>query len=87
MIHPRSWLAPIRLLVIQNKLINAQSRMIEQQRQELDRVRLDHYREVNALVEGWLIHHDQPELDMRPELLRFNMDLSDRIAQLEELIL
>lgn len=83
---PRSWLAPWKLLFIQNKLITAQARMIEQQNDQLNRIRLDHFREVNALVEGWLIHHDQPEIDMRPELMRFNLDLSDRIAQLEELI-
>ena len=84
--NPRSWLAPWKLLFIQNKLITAQARMIEQQNDQLNRIRLDHFREVNALVEGWLIHHDQPEIDMRPELMMFNLDLSDRIAQLEELI-
>ena len=84
--NPRSWLAPWKLLFIQNKLITAQARMIEQQNDQLNRIRLDHFREVNALVEGWLIHHDQPEIDMRPELMLFNLDLSDRIAQLEELI-
>ena len=84
--NPRQWLTPIRLLITQDKLIAAQARVIDQQQRQLDRIRLDHFREVNALVEGWLIHHEQPDIDMRPELQKFNRDLSDRIAALEELI-
>jgi len=89
----RSWLSSLRLFALQDRLIRNQTALLtyhESERvrleAELNRIRLNHFREINALVEGWLIHHEQPEMDMRPELLQFNADLNDRIAVLEELI-
>ena len=87
MINPREWLTPWRLLAAQQKLIVAQTTVIDWQAAELNRIRLAHFREINGLVDAWLVHHDQPEIDMRPGLLAFSTDLADRIAAIEELIL
>jgi hypothetical protein len=87
MINPRSWLTPWRLLVAQHRLIDAQQTVMEWQAAELNRIRLEHFREVHGIVDAWLVHHDQPEVDMRPELLSFSTQLGDRIAAIEELIL
>lgn len=83
---PRSWLAPWKILHLQDRIITAQRVEIDRLVDELNRVRLQHFREVHRIVDAWLIHHDQPETDMRPELLSFSGELGDQIAKLEELI-
>ena len=71
----------------QQILIRAQSRMIHEQETKIRSMQLDHCRELQELVIGWLVHTESPEIDMRPELVEFDIDLKHRIAALEEYVL
>jgi hypothetical protein len=83
----RRFLRTLDLLHIQNNLIIAQRSLIDQQREQLHRQALDHTRELQGLVAGWLIHCDTPETDLRPELAELERDLCGQIARLEEHVL
>jgi hypothetical protein len=83
----RRLLRTIDLLHVQNNLILAQRALISQQREQLNRQALEHTRELQGLVAGWLIHCDTPETDLRPELAELEHDLCVQIARLEEHVL
>ena len=80
----RSILRAFRLLEQQQHLINAQQRLIEDQNQRLQRLHLEHLREMRGLVAGWLIHHEQPEIDLREDLVALDRCLDNQAAWLEE---
>lgn len=80
-------LRTLDLIRAQNNLIAAQRALIESQRQQLHRQALNHTRELQGLVAGWLIHCDTPETDLRPELAELERDLCCQIARLEEHVL
>lgn len=65
-------------------LIRNQSALIAYQDNEIRQLQLDHVREMRGLVGGWLLHLEQPEIDMRPELAQLDMELGHRAARLEE---
>lgn len=75
-----------RLIGLQRALIKDQSRLINQQTDHLQRVHLEHARELRGLVSAWLLQMEQPEIDVRHELVQLDSELGDRIAVLEELI-
>lgn len=83
----RRVLRTLDLVRVQNHLIAAQRALIESQREQLHQQALDHTRELQGLVAGWLIHCDTPETDLRPELAELEQDLCWQIARLEEHVL
>ena len=74
----------MNMLVWQAGVIEQQERLIDDQTRELRRMTLNHARDMQGIVAGWLIHHEQPELDVRDALADFERDLSAQIAVLEE---
>lgn len=87
-------LRPFRLLEIQQRLINQQQDLIANQQRLLDdqqhqhrRVHLDYLREMRGLVAGWLLHLEQPELDLRHDLAELDQVLGHKVAELEEHVL
>lgn len=79
----RIWIA-LNLLEQQQRLISAQQQLIEDQNQRLQRLHLEHLREMRGLVAGWLIHHEQPEVDLREDLAALDRTLDHQAAVLEE---
>jgi hypothetical protein len=65
-------------------LIRLQANVIENLEAELNRTHLEYLREIQGIVSGWLIHTDQPELDIRGDLAEFDSLLGHRIAMHEE---
>jgi hypothetical protein len=66
------------------RLVRDQQKLIADQTRELRRAQLEHMREVQGLVSGWLIAIERPEVDMRPELVELERMLGTQIAVLEE---
>jgi hypothetical protein len=68
----------------QQALIDAQREMINNQRIENARIRLDHCRQLLGLASAWRIHMETPELDLRDDLTVMCNDWADMVATLEE---
>lgn len=68
-------------------LITAQKDMIEAQTRLRQHEQLDHAREIQGMVAGWLLSLEQPELDIRGDLVDLEHKLRNQIATLEEHIL
>jgi hypothetical protein len=83
----RRLLTAFRLLEQQQALIMAQQALILDHQHELRRVHLEHVREMEGIVCGWLIHCDQPEIDIRHDLCQLSTTLAHRAAALEEHVL
>ena len=83
--NPRSCLDRLRFFAIQDRLIKTYRIALEQKQAELDRFKLEHFREVNGLLAAWLISHEHPEWDMRDELTVACREVGDQIAKLEEM--
>ena len=75
------------LLLRQAALIRAQRHLIDQQRDEIEHLHLEHAREMRGMVCAWLISIERPEVDLRDDLAEFDTKLSHTIAHLEEHIL
>lgn len=74
----------LRLLRDQHDLIRKQRSLIELQEHLLQRVHLDYNRELQSVVVGWILSHEQPEIDLSHDLSQLDRDIADRISQLEE---
>ena len=74
----------MNMLVWQAGLIEKQERLIDDQNHLIRSMTLNHARDMQSVVAAWLIHIEQPELDMRDALVDFDADLVNRIAVLEE---
>ena len=72
------------LLERATNLIRQQADMIDELQTELNRTHLEYLREIQGIVSGWLLHTDQPELDIRGDLAEFDSLLGHRIAMHEE---
>ena len=62
-------------------------KLIEQEEaisEQINAIRLEHYREVQGLVCAWLINLETPELDVRADLAALESNLRNQIAQIEE---
>lgn len=75
------------VLRCQDELIEAQQKVIDLQREELERVHLEYTREMQGVVCAWLIGLERPEVDLREDLAAFDTALAHRIALLEEHVL
>ena len=75
------------LLERATNLIRLQADMIENLQTELNSTHLEYLREIQGIVSGWLLHTDQPELDIRGDLAEFDTVLGHRIAMHEEHVL
>jgi hypothetical protein len=71
----------------QQRLILTQAQMIADQHQQLRAMQLEHARELQGMVSGWLINLEQPEVDVREDLSELEADLANSIAALEEHVL
>lgn len=74
----------LNLVQQQHLLLAAQQKLISDQQQELHRLHLDYTREMRGIVCSWLIHLEQPELDMRDDLVHLETVLGNSVASLEE---
>ena len=66
------------------RIARAQQQLLEDQRAEIQRLKLEHHREIQGIVSGWIINLESPEIDMRDELHLLLARLADHIAVLEE---
>ena len=71
----------------QQELIRRQAAFIQAQADELVEIRLDHLREIEGLISGWLIHIEQPEVDLRDDLIQLADQCRNSVARLEEHVL
>jgi hypothetical protein len=79
--------ARLSLLEDQQILIRSLWRTISQQEDELRRLKLEHLRDKQGLVAGWLLHCETPEIDMRDELVALEQAFAHGVAKLEEHVL
>jgi HAMP domain-containing protein len=77
----------IDIIQLQHRLIGAQREKIAAQKDQIQRMRLEHTREIQGVVCGWLISCETPEIDMRDELVQLETALGHQIAKLEEHVL
>jgi hypothetical protein len=84
-----------RLVAYQRQLIQQQKKTIaaldelmtakdELAAKHLQRVHLEHQREMHGLVSAWRIHMETPEIDLRDDITALATDLGNQIAALEE---
>lgn len=74
----------------QEKYTDKLNELLDRQQQQIDRLHqfnLEQTRDMQGLAYAWLIHCDNPEIDMRPELVEKCQALGEQIAVLEEHIL
>lgn len=71
----------------QQKLIRDLVNEIERLEREKNSLILESAREVQGMMCGWLLNLEQPELDVRDELIAAEADLGLKIAILEEHVL
>lgn len=73
-----------RLFDEQQELLARCARIVVQQKEELNELKLEHFREIHGMVCGWLISLETPEDDPRPSLIELEAQLGSQIARLEE---
>lgn len=76
-----------RLIHEQQELIQAQSRLIRDLNRQLQRSHLDSLRGLRGVVGAWILHIEQPEIDLRDDLHDLDTYLSHQEATLEEHVL
>lgn len=74
------------LIAWQAAIIEQQQQLIADQTHTIRRMTLDHARDMQGMVSGWLIHIERPEMDVRDALAEMEADLTRRIAVLEEYV-
>jgi hypothetical protein len=77
-----------RLADEQWKLLVSQRELIQELREahyeDMNRAELEHNREMQGVVCGWLISLEKPEVDMRDTLVALENVLGHKIASIEE---
>jgi hypothetical protein len=77
-----------RLLRQQSALLQARKELIEalaaQREHELRRTNLLFLYEMRAIAGGWLLSMEQPEVDIREDVVQMDATFADQIARLEE---
>ncbi len=87
----RTFIDNARLADEQWQLIQAQRELIQSLKDthatETNALELEHNREMQGMICGWLISLEKPEVDMRETLVALEYALGDKIASIEEHLL
>lgn len=68
-------------------LIAEQQRILQYQQEEMNRQRLAYIQEMHALVSAWILSIEQPEIDLRADLVELEATLGNQVAKIEEHVL